>query len=235
MTAGPDIRYLLRGQRGQDGLAHTGAVQRAAQAHPAGHPHGTVFGLIDIDNILPVPDDQMHRLAGSLGQPLQMGFGHPHDVHTVDDAAGQLEHFQRQAVAAGLPVLHGIPQRHQAGQQPVHRAFGQFRFLGQPLQAGPCRVCRQPLDQRKNALHALYTAFIRHRATSFQNLTIYSYFGNFRTGRSTVPHYGTIITRIADFCKGYAESRNPQRLPQKMRADRCIFCPIDAKRPAGYN
>ena len=89
----PHVFHFLGGQGGQDSLAHTGAVQRAAQAHPAGHPHRTAFRFINVHNVPCIADDQMHGLAGALAQPLQMRLGHVHDLHAVDDTAGQLKHF----------------------------------------------------------------------------------------------------------------------------------------------
>ena len=89
----PDGLHLPVGEGGQNGLAHAGAVQRAAQPHPAGHPHGTAFRFIDIDNVLCVADDQMNRLAGALGQALQMNLGHAHHIHAVDNAGGNFKHL----------------------------------------------------------------------------------------------------------------------------------------------
>ena len=111
----------------------------------------------------------MHGFAGALGQPLQMGFGHAHDIHAVDNAAGKFKHFQRQAVAVPRFVLRHIPQRRQAGQQPVHRAFGQPGALRQPLQRSALRVGGQLFNQGKGALHALYAGFFRHKTTSAKN------------------------------------------------------------------
>lgn len=131
----------------------------------------------------------MHRFAGTLGQSFQMCFSYPHNVHTIDDAAGQLKHFQRQPVPAGRFVLGHIAKPHQAGQQPVHRALGQVGALGQPLQAGPCGVRCQQLNQRKNALHTLYAAFFRHKTASFpkfNNLFIFSCFRRFFAHHSTL-------------------------------------------------
>ena len=120
--------------------------------------HGSALGLINVYDVLGIPDHQVHRLAGALGQPLQMQLGHPHDVHAVHDAGGQLEHLQRQAVMAGDAVLPGIAQLHQAGQQPVGGAFGKAGFRRQLLQPHPRRVGGQHLDDAENALDALHAA-----------------------------------------------------------------------------
>ena len=101
----------------------------------------------------------MHGLAGALAQPLQVRLGNVHDLHAVDDAAGQLKHFQGQPVTAGTWFLRCITQADQACQQPVHGAFGKVGLLCQPLQTGPGRVRCQLFDQLEDALHALYAAF----------------------------------------------------------------------------
>ena len=130
----------------------------------------------------------MHRLAGALGQPLQMGLGHLHDGHIVDDTAGKFKHLQRQAIPPRGLLLGDIPQPHQTGQQPVHRALGQVGALGQRLQAGPRRVGRQQLDQRKDPLHTLYAAFFRHKIALFpkkiNKIFTFSAFAPFGRGRS---------------------------------------------------
>ena len=89
----PDVLELVAGQRRQNRLADARAVQRTAQADTARHPHRAALGLINVDDVPPVADDEMHGLAGALGQPLQMRLRHAHDVHAVHNAAGQLKHF----------------------------------------------------------------------------------------------------------------------------------------------
>ena len=104
----------------------------------------------------------MHRLAGALGQPFQMQLCHAHDVHAVDDAAGQFKHFQGQTVASVVGVLHGVAQPHKACQQPVGGAFGKAGVRRKLLQARPAGMSRQRLDDAKNALHALHAVLLGH-------------------------------------------------------------------------
>ena len=66
----PDVLELVAGQRRQNRLADARAVQRTAQADTARHPHRAALGLINVYDVPPVADDEMHGLAGALGQLL---------------------------------------------------------------------------------------------------------------------------------------------------------------------
>ena len=57
-----------------------------------------------------------------------------HDIHIVDDAAGQLEHLHRQPIVRGETVLHRVAQRYKAGERRC------AVLLGRPLSA--LMVCR---------------------------------------------------------------------------------------------
>ena len=89
----PHILHLFFGQGSQDGFAHPGTVQRAAQPHPAGHPHGAAFRFIYVHDILCIADDQVHRFAGALGQAFQVYLGNAHHIHAVDDAGRNFKHL----------------------------------------------------------------------------------------------------------------------------------------------
>ena len=160
---------------GQNGLAHACAVHGDAKPHMAGHAHaaqpGAGLRLIDVYDVHAVLDNQMHRLARMAGKLVQMRLCNGHDIHIVDDAAGQLEHLHRQPIVRGETVLHRVAQRYKAGEQPVRRAFGQAALGADGLQGRALGVCAQDFDQCEDACHALHAAVaVFHKSTPFSLL-----------------------------------------------------------------
>lgn len=131
---------------GQNGLAHACAVHGDAKPHMAGHaampPSRRRLRLIDVYDVHAVLDNQMHRLARMAGKLVQMRLCNGHDIHIVDDAAGQLEHLHRQPIVRGETVLHRVAQRYKAGEQPVRRALA-AALAADGLQGRALGVCAQ--------------------------------------------------------------------------------------------
>ena len=97
------------------------------------HAHGAVLGFIEVDDVLPVADDQVHGLAGALGQRSRWALATPMMSMRLTMPLESSNIFSVRRLAVPRFVLRHIPQRRQAGQQPVHRAFGQAGALRQAL------------------------------------------------------------------------------------------------------
>ena len=152
-------RALVVGQEREHRLAHRGAVGRQARADvqvevdlalaPPRAP-----AALDVDDVRPVEDRHVHRMAGLVAQPLQVGHRDRPQLHRVDRREAEVDHARAEPVLLRRRVLLEVAERGARGDVTMRGAAVQSHLAGeladpeQRLDGGERGEDREPPLQR---------------------------------------------------------------------------------------
>ena len=162
-------RELRLGQAGEEHLPHRRAVRGQPRADVEVEVDLALALLgapaaLDVDDVGAVEDRHVDRVAGLVGELLEMGGRDLPQLHRVDRREPEVEHPRAEAVLARLRVLLEVPEARERRDVPVRRAPRQpehTRELADP-ELGRGRLERG--ENRQTAFQGLRLARARLRA-----------------------------------------------------------------------